>query len=71
MYRTFRPDLEEPTREDAELTFPMMNVMPVGYVEPLDVTNAVLFLASEEARYITGQNLAVDAGALLRAPALG
>jgi SDR family mycofactocin-dependent oxidoreductase len=68
MYRTFRPDLEAPTREDAELAFPMINAMPVGYVEPADVTNAVLFLASDEARYVTGQNLAVDAGALLVVP---
>lgn len=68
MYRTFRPDLESPTREDAEVTFPMMNAMPIGYVEPSDITNAVLYLASDESRYVTGQNLAVDAGALLKAP---
>jgi SDR family mycofactocin-dependent oxidoreductase len=68
MYRIFRPDIEDPTREDAELAFPAMNSMPVGYVEPIDISQAVVYLASDEARYVTGQNLAIDAGALLKAP---
>jgi NAD(P)-dependent dehydrogenase (short-subunit alcohol dehydrogenase family) len=41
----------------------------VPWVEPADISNAVLFLASDEARYVTGQFLAVDAGALLKIPA--
>jgi SDR family mycofactocin-dependent oxidoreductase len=65
MYKIFRPDLEAPTREDAELAFPAMQPMPIGYVEPVDISNAVLFLASDEARYVTGLQLKVDAGALL------
>ena len=65
MYDVFRPDLEHPTREDAELAFPAMQPMPIGYVEPVDISNAVLFLASDEARYVTGLQLKVDAGALL------
>ncbi len=65
MYRAFRPDLAEPTREDAEVTFPRMHRLPVGYVEPADITAVVLLLASDDGRYITGQNIAVDAGALL------
>lgn len=44
----------------------MMNVLPVPWVEPVDVSNAVLFLASDESRYITGATLPVDAGALIR-----
>ncbi len=68
MYRTFRPDLENPTREDAEVTFPLINAMPVPWVEPEDISAAVLYLASDESRYVTGQNLAIDAGALLKAP---
>jgi NAD(P)-dependent dehydrogenase (short-subunit alcohol dehydrogenase family) len=66
MYKIFRPDLENPTREDAELAFPAMQPMPIGYVEPRDISNAVLFLASDESRYITGVSLPVDAGALLK-----
>lgn len=66
MYRTFRPDLAEPTREDAELTFPFMQAMPVPYIEPSDISHAVVYLASDEARYVTGQQLFVDAGASLK-----
>jgi len=40
--------------------------MPIPYVEPVDISNAVLFLASDEARYITGMQLRVDAGGYLK-----
>jgi SDR family mycofactocin-dependent oxidoreductase len=66
MYRSFRPDLENPTRQDAELAFPVQQAMPIPYVEPVDISNAVLFLASDEARYITGMQLRVDAGGYLK-----
>ena len=39
--------------------------MPITAVEPVDISNAIVFLASDEARYVTGQILAVDAGHLL------
>jgi (+)-trans-carveol dehydrogenase len=39
-----------------------MNLLPVPWVEPRDVSNAVLFLASDEARYVTGLAMTVDAG---------
>jgi (+)-trans-carveol dehydrogenase len=65
-YRLFRPDLEKPTREDMLEPARGMNLLPISAVEPIDVSNAVLFLASEEARYITGSTLSVDAGAVAR-----
>lgn len=68
MYKVFRPDLENPTREDAEPAFTYFQAMPIPYVEPVDISNMVLFLASDEARYVTGQNIRVDAGSLLKFP---
>jgi (+)-trans-carveol dehydrogenase len=44
----------------------MMHTLPIGWVEPEDVANAVLFLASDEARYITGVALPVDGGSCLK-----
>ncbi|WP_433799884.1 mycofactocin-coupled SDR family oxidoreductase [Actinomycetospora sp. CA-084318] len=61
-FRLFRPDLEDPTEEDARPVYRTLNALPVPYVEPDDISNAVLFLASDEGRYITGVALPVDAG---------
>jgi len=66
MYRSFRPDLEHPTREDATPAFHVQQAMPIPWVEPVDISNAVLFLASDEARYVTGMQLRVDAGGYLK-----
>lgn len=73
MYGIFRPDIENPTREDAEPAFYSMQTMPIPFVEPIDISNAVLFLASDEARYVTGLQLKVDGGSVLRQayPAMG
>jgi SDR family mycofactocin-dependent oxidoreductase len=68
LYKVFRPDLENPTREDVMPAFNVFQAMPIPYVEPRDISNAVLFFASDEARYVTGINLRVDAGSLLRWP---
>lgn len=68
IYRTFRPDLENPTREDAEPAFIGFQAMPIPYVEPEDIANLAAFLASDDARYITGQQIRVDAGSLLKMP---
>ena len=65
-YRLFRPDLEHPTREDFEGAAMGMNALPIAWVESVDISNALLFLASDEARYITGVPLPVDAGALVK-----
>jgi NAD(P)-dependent dehydrogenase (short-subunit alcohol dehydrogenase family) len=63
-YRIYRPDLENPTREEAMSGFYAHNAMPVPYVEPEDVSEAVLFLASDASRYITGIGLPVDLGTI-------
>jgi SDR family mycofactocin-dependent oxidoreductase len=64
IYKLFRPDLEAPGRDDVADIMKGMHVLDTGWVEPDDVSNAVLFLASEEARFITGVALPVDAGSL-------
>ncbi|AYJ50328.1 mycofactocin-coupled SDR family oxidoreductase [Rhodococcus sp. P1Y] len=66
MYKSFRPDLENPTAEDAVLAFPAQQAMPVPWVDPIDISHAVLYLASDESRYVTGMQLRVDAGSYLK-----
>jgi SDR family mycofactocin-dependent oxidoreductase len=72
MYSMFRPDLtqqgKQATREDAEPLFTLFQAMPIPYIEPEDMANLAVFLASEESRYITGQQIRVDAGSLLKWP---
>ena len=65
-YRLFLPDTEHPTDEQAEEVFRSTNALPIPWVEPVDVSNAVLFLASDESRYVTGLELKVDAGYTLK-----
>ncbi|WP_077085851.1 mycofactocin-coupled SDR family oxidoreductase [Mycobacterium rhizamassiliense] len=66
MYRSFCPSLTHPTRADAERAFGVQQAMPIPYVEPEDISNAVLWLASDEARFVTGLQLRVDAGGYLK-----
>ena len=66
IYALFDPANPHPTRESAEAIFATSNALPVPWVEPIDISNAVLFLASDEARYITGVALPVDAGAVIK-----
>jgi (+)-trans-carveol dehydrogenase len=64
--KLFRPDLENPGPDDLKAIAQMMHTLPIGWVEPEDVSNAVLFLASDESRYVTGVTLPVDAGSCLK-----
>ncbi|MFI5714290.1 mycofactocin-coupled SDR family oxidoreductase [Nocardia sp. NPDC051750] len=64
--RSFRPDREHPTREEFAEAARTMNMLAIPWVEPVDIANAALFLASDEARYITAVTLPVDAGSTQR-----
>jgi NAD(P)-dependent dehydrogenase (short-subunit alcohol dehydrogenase family) len=65
-YRAFRPELENPGPDELAPVCQSFHVLPIPWVTPEDITNAVLFLASDEARYITGVALPVDAGSCLK-----
>ena len=66
IYKLFRPDLEHPTKDDFAEAAKTLNALPVPWVESVDISNAVLFFASDEARYVTGVPLPVDAGAAVK-----
>jgi NAD(P)-dependent dehydrogenase (short-subunit alcohol dehydrogenase family) len=67
-YALFAPDLPEAerTRDVLAARFAAMNLLPVPWVEAVDISNAVLWLASDESRYVTGLEVKVDAGQMLR-----
>jgi (+)-trans-carveol dehydrogenase len=62
-FRLFRPDLDDPTIDDFAIPSQEGNLPPIPWVEAVDISNAVLWLASDQARYVTGVSLPVDAGA--------
>ncbi|HEX2074047.1 MAG TPA: mycofactocin-coupled SDR family oxidoreductase [Geodermatophilus sp.] len=64
-YRLFRPDLENPTRADFEEAALSLNKMPVPALDAVDISNAVLYLVSDDGRYVTGTTHVVDAGGQL------
>jgi SDR family mycofactocin-dependent oxidoreductase len=63
MYELFCPDIADPTVDDFAPRSQRLNALPVPWVTKDDTSNALLFLVSDDARYITGATLPVDAGA--------
>ncbi|GAB2670653.1 mycofactocin-coupled SDR family oxidoreductase [Saccharopolyspora gloriosae] len=66
MYETLSQADAEATAANAEVTMRSMNVLSTPWVEVSDVSNAVAFLASDEARFVTGAAFPVDAGAAVK-----
>jgi (+)-trans-carveol dehydrogenase len=63
------PEEEHPTREQAAALdgpFAASHALPTPWLDPQDISNAVMFLASDLARFITGVALPVDAGFLIK-----
>ncbi|KAA9153440.1 mycofactocin-coupled SDR family oxidoreductase [Amycolatopsis acidicola] len=64
--RVFNPDKDEPTAADMAEAYRPLHILPLAWVEPVDISNAVLYLASDEGRYVTGTVLSVDLGLLAK-----
>jgi (+)-trans-carveol dehydrogenase len=64
-YRLFRPDLEAPTRADFEQAARAVNRLPVVALESDDISNAVMYLVSDDGKFVTGTTHIVDAGVAL------
>jgi SDR family mycofactocin-dependent oxidoreductase len=64
----FRPDLPPgtATADDAGEAFLTLNLLPVKWVEAVDISNAVVWLCSDAARYVTGVQLPIDAGSVIK-----
>jgi SDR family mycofactocin-dependent oxidoreductase len=66
-YHLLLPDHQgDITREEVAPALQAVNALPIPWVESVDISNAVLFLASDEARYVTGVTLSVDAGVFVK-----
>ena len=66
-FELFAPHLENPTEDDVREPFEGLNILPgVAWIEPEDVSDAVLFLCSDAAKYITGVALPIDAGNIVK-----
>jgi SDR family mycofactocin-dependent oxidoreductase len=66
-FELFAPHLEHPTEDDVREPFESLNILPgVAWIEPEDVSDAVVFLCSDAAKYITGVALPIDAGNIVK-----
>lgn len=65
--KLFAPEQDEPTVEQMlEVAKRDINLLPIGWVQPSDISAAVRWLCSDEARFVTGTVLPVDGGALTK-----
>lgn len=65
-YRLFRPDLDDPQASDAEEAFAGLNPFGKAWIEPIHVSNAVAWLASDQSYYVSGGQIPVDGGAAIQ-----
>lgn len=66
VYGLFRPDLEHPTKEQVSEKFASTHVLDVPWVQPEDVTNGILYLVSDAAKYVTAHKMVMDAGYMIK-----
>src|SRR6516165_8969851 len=66
-FELFAPHLENPSEDDVREPFEGLNILPgTAWIEPEDVSDAVLFLCSDAAKFITGVALPIDAGNIVK-----
>lgn len=58
----FIPDIAQPSPEEVQDAYRALHPLPIPWLEPVDVSKSVLFLASDAARFITGEALSIAAG---------
>ena len=69
IYQIFRPDMEGPvTKEDFRPASEFYHALPTPWLEPEDVAELVLFLASDASKYMTGASIPIDAGCMIKWP---
>jgi SDR family mycofactocin-dependent oxidoreductase len=66
VYGLFRPDLEAPTRDDVVGSFTGTHLLPVPWIDPQDVSNAILHLVTDAGRYVTATTMVIDAGFIVK-----
>lgn len=62
----FAPEMDNPTRDDVEDRFAGTHILPVPWMEPIDVSRSILYLVGESGRYITASTLTIDAGFIVK-----
>jgi SDR family mycofactocin-dependent oxidoreductase len=62
----FRPDLDRPTKDDVVESFRSTNLLPEPWMQPEDVSNAILYLVSDQGRFVTGTTQLLDTGFLAK-----
>jgi SDR family mycofactocin-dependent oxidoreductase len=69
IYAIFRPDLEGPvSKDDFQPASEFYHALPTPWIEPEDVAELVLFLASDASKYMTGTSIPIDAGSMIKWP---
>jgi NAD(P)-dependent dehydrogenase (short-subunit alcohol dehydrogenase family) len=66
MYTLLSGGKPNATLEEVTPTFRELNLLDIPWMEPQDISNAMLWLASDEARYVTGATLPIDAGSMVK-----
>jgi SDR family mycofactocin-dependent oxidoreductase len=70
IYQVFRPDIQDQpvTKDDFRLASVFYHALPTPWLEPEDVAELVLFLASDASKYMTGASIPIDAGCMIKWP---